>query len=145
MAVNLQGKLNGVALLSPWVTFDTSSESMRTNRYRDVLAVPALERWAAIFQGSAPSDPYLEPLTAPKDWWQDLPAKNVLVLAGDDEVFVDDIQKFAAQLSSAHKDVVVHAVPGEAHDHLVMEFLLDHPRTQQRDIFEKWLCEIVHM
>ncbi|OJJ66155.1 hypothetical protein ASPBRDRAFT_201253 [Aspergillus brasiliensis CBS 101740] len=143
--VHLPGKISGVALLSPWVTFDTSAESMQTNRYRDVLAVPALESWAAMFQGSAPSDPYQEPLKAPKDWWLGLPANKVLVIAGADELFVDDIQEFAAQLSGTHEDVEFYVVPGEAHDHLILEFLMNEKRTKQRDIYEKWLCQTVQM
>ncbi|KAJ5239867.1 alpha/beta-hydrolase [Penicillium chermesinum] len=140
-AVNLSASLSGTALLSPWVTFETTSESMKANAHRDALAIPALHKWASLFRGSAPSDPYLEPLSAPANWWQPLLTKKVLITAGADEIFVDDIQKFAAQLSSASKDVEMHTTTGEPHDYLVMEFLMGHPRTQQRDIFEKWaLC-----
>ncbi|KAL5048546.1 hypothetical protein BDW71DRAFT_195852 [Aspergillus fruticulosus] len=142
-AVTLSGDLAGVALLSPWVTFETSSESMKSNQHRDALAIPALNKWASLFKSSAPSDPYLEPLSAPEGWWQGLPAKKILVLAGANELFVDDILRFAGQLSGIVQNVALHATPGEAHDHLVMEFLMGHPRTQQRDIFEKWVCEIV--
>ncbi|KAL4861466.1 hypothetical protein BDV12DRAFT_208003 [Aspergillus spectabilis] len=141
--VQLSGDLGGVALLSPWVTFETESTSMRTNQHRDVLSIPALNKWASIFKGSAVSDPYLEPLSAPQGWWQGLPTTKILIPAGANEVFVEDIQKFAEQLRGAGKDVAVHATPGEAHDHLVMEFLMGHGRTQQREIFEKWICEII--
>ncbi|OQE13256.1 hypothetical protein PENFLA_c051G10194 [Penicillium flavigenum] len=139
-AIHVPTKLGGAALLSPWVTFNTSSGSMRSNQYSDVLNVAALEKWATLFKGLATSDQYMEPLSAPEDWWQGLPTREVLVIAGGDELFVDDIQNFADQLSSVHKEVILETVPREAHDHLVMEFFLKEGRTRQREIFEKWLC-----
>jgi acetyl esterase/lipase len=98
-----------------------------------------------IFQGPTPSNSYLEPLSAPDAWWQGLPLKKVLVIAGADEIFVDDIQKFARQLSSAHQDLVMITVPGETHDHLLLEFMLNESRSQQRELFEQWLCEATCM
>jgi acetyl esterase/lipase len=141
--VEVSGQFAGIALLSPWVTFDTNSDSMRANRISDVIAIPSLNKWASIFRGDAASDPYLEPLSAPENWWQSFPARNVLLLAGADEVFVDDIQHFAKQLGNAPPNVVLKIVPKEAHDHLVLEFMLKETRSKQREEFEKWIRDVV--
>ncbi|KAL6233234.1 hypothetical protein BDW75DRAFT_232132 [Aspergillus navahoensis] len=141
--IELSGQLAGVSLMSPWVTFDTKSDSMRTNRGSDVLAIPALNKWAGIFKGDAVSDPYLEPLSAPEHWWQSFPAQKVLVLAGADEIFVDDIQHFAKQLGNAFPDVVMKTVAGEAHDQLVLEFMLKEAPSKQREEFQQWIGDIV--
>ncbi|KAI9376175.1 Alpha/Beta hydrolase protein [Aspergillus egyptiacus] len=139
--LDLPGKLAGVALLSPWVTFDSSADAMRRNLHRDILALPVLKKWAAIFQGGAASDFYLEPLSAPSDWWQGFPAKEVLIMAGGDELFVDDIAKFSKQFDAANSQTVTKIVRGEAHDHPVMEFVVKEPQSEQRRIFEAWILE----
>jgi acetyl esterase/lipase len=138
----LSGKFAGVALLSPWVTFDTEkAASMRTNKVRDALAIPLLNQWSAAFQDGVPSDPYQEPLSAPNDWFKDLPVRNVLILAGADEIFVDDIAKFTDILRRVFPTVVSEITPDEAHDQLVMETTMKLPMSQQRTIFQNWISE----
>lgn len=114
---------------------------MQRNRYKDYLAIPVLNSWAAVFRGSATSDYYMEPLTAPLEWWQGLPVQRGLLLAGEDEVLFDDIQKFSRVFTTV--EVSFCPVENEPHDHLVMEFSLDEPRSKQREIFEEWVCGIV--
>lgn len=116
---------------------------MHTNRQRDILGIPVVNAWARLFKGNAPSDPYLEPLLAPEDWWKDFPAAKVQVLAGKEEIFVDDIESFTKRLSATVEGLTPTTVPGEAHDHLVMEFLYNDPRTRQRDAFEEFIKKIV--
>ena len=49
--------------------------------------------------GTAIRDNYNSPLDAPVDWWSTLPASRILLVAGADELFVDDIVEFAHKLS----------------------------------------------
>jgi len=37
---------------------------------------------------------YSQPLDAEVSWWNKLPAKNVMVICGEDELMVDDIEEF---------------------------------------------------
>lgn len=90
--------LKGVILLSPWVTFDQSAESFRRNKQKDCLSVPGLKECSDAFMGDAPNDNYNTPLGAPSDWWQNTPADRFIVLAGKDEVFIDDIERFVEKL-----------------------------------------------
>ena len=43
-------------------------------------------------------DNYTTPLDAPADWWQDLRVRDICVSVGEYEVFVHDVQAFAAKL-----------------------------------------------
>ncbi|KAE8331415.1 alpha/beta-hydrolase [Aspergillus sergii] len=141
--LDLSSNLAGLVLLSPWVTFTTTSHSIRKNQYRDILAAPVLNNWSAIFKGTAQRDSYLEPLSAPADWWRSLPVGKVQIIAGTDEVFVDDIEKFAEQLERMHPETVLNVVPDEAHDHAVMEFVFNEKRSGQRAVFERWVLDMV--
>jgi acetyl esterase/lipase len=99
--VPVSGSLKGVALISPWVTFDTvTSKSFQRNKYKDGLSVEALEEWSSAYRGQAPKNQlfYQEPLAAPPQWWRSVPVQEFLVVAGADEVFVDDICEFANKL-----------------------------------------------
>lgn len=72
---------------------------MKRNQAKDVLHIPSLEIWSAKFTGTAPRDNYLDPLRAPPEWWVGLPIRDVLIVSGADEIFVDDIDVFARKLS----------------------------------------------
>ncbi|KAI9041277.1 alpha/beta-hydrolase [Aspergillus affinis] len=130
----------GAALFSPWVTFDTeSSESMRRNRTKDVLHIPALEDWSAKFTGTAPRDNYLDPLRAPPEWWIGLPIRDILIVSGADEIFIDDIDVFARKLSAVHPTVSHFSASGEAHIQLFTEFMIRESKSKQRDVLQEWI------
>lgn len=93
--ITLERKLRGFAVLSPWVTFNQSAVSMTTNKYSDALPTKSLKLWSEAFMGRASVDEYNNPLTAPSDWWKNCMVERVLILAGREELFVDDIEAFA--------------------------------------------------
>lgn len=90
----------GVAVVSPWVTFDTAtSDSMRINKNKDILTFPMLSASASAFRGQTSyNNYYMEPFAANPEWWRDVPVKRFLILAGADEMFVDDISQFVAKI-----------------------------------------------
>ncbi|KAF7862936.1 uncharacterized protein EAF02_010485 [Botrytis sinoallii] len=98
--VHLSEPLDGAVLLAPWVTFATSSKSYERNEYKDVIHPSAIKIWSSDYQASAPSDNYIEPLYASSSWWSRLPTavSSILIVAGEDEVFVDDVKAFADNL-----------------------------------------------
>lgn len=131
----------GAAILSPWVTFNTiDAKSMQKNRKRDTLAISALDRWSTLFQGGVTTDYYLEPLSAPPQWWADLPVRHILVTAGSEEVFVDDIEAMTGRLQAGKVKTTLVVTQGEVHDHLVMEFALKESQSQQRTAFQERVC-----
>lgn len=83
--------LKGLVLVSPWVTFSVSAASFQRNRDRDCISAGALSHWTQEFLQEAAMDNYNNPLSAPHEWWGNIPVTEVLVTAGEDEVLVDDI------------------------------------------------------
>lgn len=97
-------RLKGLMLLSPWVTFDGSAPSFRKNVDRDLLNPSTLKTWSDAFRGPSAIDNYLAPLLADASWWKDLPAEDVCIIGGAEEIFRDDIVFFHEKIKvSAHK------------------------------------------
>lgn len=96
----MSGSLAGLALISPWVTPKTTSDSFIRNGGRDVVDSNALSRWAAYALGSARPDEYNAPITANSTWWNGIKGvvKNVIVTAGTEEVLFDDIKTLVSLL-----------------------------------------------
>ncbi|EKG17420.1 Alpha/beta hydrolase fold-3 [Macrophomina phaseolina MS6] len=94
VALPLAQKIRAVALISPWVSFDTETASFERNASRDVVTPGALARWATVFLGGRPTDEYNEPVDVPAGWWRGLGERvvgDVLFLAGEYEVLLDGI------------------------------------------------------
>lgn len=85
---------------------------MKNNAYKDMLDGPVLRRWSDAFMGDAEVDNYNTPLVAGGEWWKGLPAGEVLVLAGTDEVFVGDVEELAGQLKVSDSDVLLGVLDG---------------------------------
>ncbi|KAL9118472.1 MAG: hypothetical protein Q9187_004983, partial [Circinaria calcarea] len=96
--LELSRPLRGVLLLSPWASFDTTFASYATNRRKDLVLSSTLKRWADAFMGTAPPDNYNQPGRAPAEWWKDLPAEEMMVVAGADEVLVDSIRDLGRRI-----------------------------------------------
>lgn len=96
--VRLSDTLGGLLLLSPWVTFAQEAPAMIKNEGKDVLEKLVLQRWSTSFLGKAEVDNYNTPLNAKPDWWQQMPVREICVLAGKDEIFRDDIELFVENL-----------------------------------------------
>lgn len=143
-SIKFDGRFSSVALLSPWITFNTvKTPSMRLNRYKDVLALSIITEWASLFAGNAPLDAYLQPHEAPEDWFRGLPVKNLLLMAGADEVFVDHLREFGGILRDVFPPTTIEIVKDEAHCHLILESLMGESNSKQRAIFQDWIIKSV--
>ncbi|KAI1393092.1 Alpha/Beta hydrolase protein [Hypoxylon trugodes] len=122
-ALNNNGvNLRGVILLSPWVSLDFNFQSFETNRHRDNLSDTGLNIWAKALAKHNERDNYNSPLDASADWWQNVQAERVLILAGESEVLVDEIRQFAEKLKRHNKQRIDTLVsPGECHNPPVSE------------------------
>lgn len=124
--VDLPAPLLGAVLVSPWTTFSISDDSVDRNKFKDAVGRGAVIKWSAAFMNSAwphspeISDYYIEAITAPEEWWNDLKVDRVLITAGGDEVLVDSIERFAGQLRRGfgEKKVDLEVVEGEYHDQI---------------------------
>lgn len=86
-------------LMSPWVTFDSNSESMIYNEMKDYICRRSLRKWHEAFMGTAKLDAYNTPLDAPTEWWQGMPVKSLLFTGGGDELFRSDIENLGRKIS----------------------------------------------
>ncbi|TVY39921.1 Steryl acetyl hydrolase [Lachnellula subtilissima] len=95
-------KLNGIVLISPWVSFNLTSASWDRNKYKDCLDKVAGQQWSSAFLNhpqplDAVSDYYNQAVTAPESWWEGAEVESVLIVAGREEVLVDGITEFAGK------------------------------------------------
>ncbi|APA08230.1 hypothetical protein SS1G_00057 [Sclerotinia sclerotiorum 1980 UF-70] len=121
--VRLAEPLDGAVLLAPWVTFATRSKSYEANKYKDLLHPFALKMWSGAYQSTIPSDNYMEPLYASTSWWTRLPTvvSSMLIIAGENEVFIDDVKAFAKKLQEIEtetwgRELKFVVVENEYHD-----------------------------
>lgn len=108
-------------MISPWVTFDTTSESMKVNSEHDPIFPSILDAWSSGYLGPQETgNPCSEPCKVPGGWWGGLPdiVGSVLVTAGIQEVMRDDLVAFVGVLRKARGlsvelklDEGIHAVP----------------------------------
>jgi hypothetical protein len=106
----LKSKLKGALLISPWVSFDTTTPSITRNAHTDYITKKAIDYGAATFIGPGTvHDAYSEPAEAPVEWWKSV-AENVvdkvLVWGGGGEILIDGIKKFAYNVMSGFEDAV---------------------------------------
>lgn len=88
-SLDLREKLGGMIQLSPWLSFDTSWPSMKFNASRDIDSTHTLKHWASQYLNGRVPDSYSEPVLAPSEWWKDAQVERTLVVAGEDEMFID--------------------------------------------------------
>lgn len=89
--LNLSEPLRALIMMGPWVSFSQDWDSTRRNLRKDIESTDALKRWAEVYLSGHVSDAYSEPLLADADWWNEIQVMDTLVVAGEDEIFVDAI------------------------------------------------------
>jgi acetyl esterase/lipase len=87
-----KNKLAGAFLISPWVTFTDVSMSMKENASKDWVIQSLLRESSSLFMNGKEEDEYNVPLMAADWWWRGLRVGQVGALAGDYEIFRDDVE-----------------------------------------------------
>jgi acetyl esterase/lipase len=141
--------LTGAVLISPWVDFSTDAQSFTTNKYKDCIDPNAVQQWSSAFLGepyphASKLDCYNQASTAPESWWEGLPVEKVLVLAGDEEVLVDGIVKFADKLKRGLGEgrVELFVAKGEFHDQPTVDLQLGYKESaegKQAKLIKRWI------
>ncbi|KAK2616929.1 hypothetical protein QQS21_000017 [Conoideocrella luteorostrata] len=138
--LNLDGRLAGAVIASPWLNLYSTSESMRTCKKEDILDADALVYWASNFLAGAPSDCWNDPLTAPTEWWSDLPINDILITYGDDELLSDECKRLASILEAAHPSTTAVGCSGELHIHMIMNrFLFLNKPCESENVYTRWM------
>jgi acetyl esterase/lipase len=114
----------GLVLLSPWVDLTVTAATYQANATSDQFFSETAARDAsdAYLQGHDARDPFVSPLFADLDG---LPP--ALVIAGGDEVLLDDILALTGHLAHAGASVQTHIVAGMQHVFPLM--YADHAET----------------
>ncbi|KAL2795070.1 Alpha/Beta hydrolase protein [Aspergillus keveii] len=109
-------ELAGVFGFAPWVSFALDGESIKANRYKDVIPEEGLKVWADSYLGKRnEGDAWSEPAKAPLEWWVGAKAKRVLILAGGDEILFSAVEEFAKKLQSVLPQTTYIVGYGETH------------------------------
>ena len=124
----LSSPLASAILISPWISFSTTSKSYSAFEGVDMVSNTYIGSWAesAIGKGIAKQEAaagryHAEALRAPPEWWSGLGsvAASLTITAGAVELYVDDIEEFGravkeGAMGSARVDVYVEE--GGIHD-----------------------------
>lgn len=140
--LKLEKRLAGAVIVSPWLNLHEPPESMRTcEDKQDILDAKAVAYWAKNFLAGAQSDYWNDPLTAPRDWWRDLPVGDIFVTYGDDELLRDGGANLVEILQAVRRasTTAVRCV-GELHDHMIMNrFLMLNKSCESENAYKSWL------
>ncbi|KAK4506872.1 hypothetical protein PRZ48_000605 [Zasmidium cellare] len=142
--IDLKESLAGAVLLSPWVSFDTTTASWKRFEKSDMLAIPSVTRWTSQYLGDKPADNYNEAAIAEKSWWEGLDkvVKDVLVWGGGAERLLDGINDFSNKLKSAHKNTEIVITPGAAHDDFIADVVMGvKEKSEATKVVESWIAE----
>jgi acetyl esterase/lipase len=147
--------LRALVLTSPWVSFSTAAPAFTRNVTKDLITIYTGRKWSVAFMGSEPpheenADAYNQPIMAPAEWWTGLPVEEVLIVAGKDEILVDDIEAFVGVLrrgmamggkgGEGDGRVVLFVAEGECHDqtNLDVQFGYREP-GKQTSLIRRWI------
>ncbi|MCJ1422803.1 hypothetical protein MMC29_000683 [Sticta canariensis] len=98
----LSTPFRAIVLLTPWAAF-SPTPSFEKYKNRDVINGTHANKWSQAFLGNAPPDPYNEPLTAEAEWWRDVPAEEVLIVASTTECLTDTVKAMGDKLKSEER------------------------------------------
>ncbi|KAF8518500.1 Alpha/Beta hydrolase protein [Hysterangium stoloniferum] len=100
----------GILLMSPWLIFDSESDSFLNNKC-DVISIKPLVAWGRLIrEGTAlegnknePGGFWAEPRKAPLEWWKgaDKVSQHFLLIYGEREALKDDIIEFGKTLQAS--------------------------------------------
>ncbi|EIN05734.1 alpha/beta-hydrolase [Punctularia strigosozonata HHB-11173 SS5] len=111
----------GIYLISPWVTFDTSSPTYKDNDGLDILNTDVINRLSQTFliaskeAASEEAKPYRE-FVNPVPAWAEILPKKVFVTSGSLEVFVGDIERVVHAMRDAGANVTYSCTENKTHD-----------------------------
>lgn len=122
---NLPSPRAGAFLICPWIDIlcsNANKSSYKSNETKDFIIASDLAVAGALVLGSSGLDhlvDFSQPLPEDDDGerrsWKDILPCKVWMSAGSDEIFLDDILRFADRLTTAGVDVVVDVTEGKFH------------------------------
>ncbi|KAL0061179.1 hypothetical protein AAF712_011999 [Marasmius tenuissimus] len=134
----------GACLLSPWVSFRDDDGTHALRESTDLIKVRSILEFGDYVLQDVPQQQecYVELLKTPDSWWARLDSKveRMLLVAGSDECFKEDIVKISGNIRKYHTDAVLLIQQYGVYVELYVDFLVGEKRLQTvtGDIVE-WL------
>ena len=148
-SIELKGALRGIALLSPWCSFRTDYASYSSNACKDTVTAYILNKWAELYVGPAQKhntslDYYIEPESAPAEWWAGAKVHHTLLTLGGDDILKDSIAEWAEKFKSSNSNTRIVLGPDECHDYaLNSPRLLNHAEQDTARAMKQWMEAVV--
>jgi hypothetical protein len=102
-------------LISPWISFDTTSPSFMHNAESDYITVTSLNRASKAFIGpDGTIDDYAEPVQVSPRMWREVAAvvDEIMVWGGGGEILIDGIRTFADHIANGFAEADDGAAAG---------------------------------
>ncbi|KAI7279078.1 hypothetical protein KC345_g5551 [Hortaea werneckii] len=132
-------------LCHPHPSVNPDSPSMNVDRSLDYMSRSALENASQAFMSNAPVDEYNTPLSASPEFWKNLPeaVQSIRLLAGDVELFADDIKAYTGKLKVHNRSKVEIFVDSKGqHDTPLVDIFRGHDGPSSLKVYD-WLNELV--
>jgi acetyl esterase/lipase len=101
--LDISQPLAGIFTIAPWGCLRLDGwPAEAENRYTDLFVKQAGDKWAQTYLNGRQPDFWSDPFLAPDEWWSGVRVKNILILAGSEEILLSQIEKFVLKLKACH-------------------------------------------
>lgn len=136
--------LSAAVMMAPWTALNNPDAGLAGYEGGDVLTKRSLEKWVGNYMGDATPDYYTDASRAPAQWFRGLPVKKILVMAGQHEYLLPEINTFVKTLEAGYGPLEFHVAAKEAHIapfvNLVYRYNLP---TGQGEKLVAWIEEVI--
>jgi acetyl esterase/lipase len=137
--VQQEQKLRAALCISPRCANECDAASYTYNASKDIVSKASMEVFNSHWK-PVKEEVWATPLAGTKEFWGSVPAKKVLLLAGTDEVYVDDIRQFGELLdSSSPADTELVLCAGETHVQAIRDIAVDNWDGVMLKVALNWL------
>lgn len=119
--LKLEEPLAGVLLISPWISFDETTNSYKENQSTDICGPILLKEMVEGYIAPEQRNAWSEPILANSSWWNGFPAKTVLNIWGEIEMLRDAVATMGDTLTSARVNVKNIECPLHVHVDCVLD------------------------
>lgn len=134
-----QRHLRAALCISPRCANECDAASYTYNASKDIVSKATMEMFNSNWE-PVKEEVWATPLAGKKEFWGDVHAKKVLLLAGTDEVYVDDIRQFGELLgSSSNADTELVLCAGEIHVQAILDIAVDNWDGVMLKVALNWL------
>jgi acetyl esterase/lipase len=137
--VQQEQKLRAALCISPRCANECDAASYMYNASKDIVSKASMKVFNSHWK-PVKEEVWATPLAGTKEFWESVPAKKVLLLAGTDEVYVDDIRQFGELLGpSSPADTELVLCAGETHVQAIRDIAVDNWDGVMLKVALNWL------